>query len=224
MTGPARTGSPGGLRRFTKAMPAAPASAAAGGDERCELCGTVLAERHGHLVEVEKRSLACACRPCYLLFTAQGAAGGRYRAVPEDVHHDPATRLTDADWDSLQVPVGTAFFFINSSLGRVVGCYPSPAGATECELDLAAWDRLAEEYPLLRALVPDVQGVFAHRTDQGIEAFLVPIDACYALVGAVRLRWSGLDGGAEVREALASYLDDLRQRSTPLPRPDPTEA
>jgi hypothetical protein len=191
-------------------------------DERCELCGTVLNERHGHLVDVEKRSLACACRPCYLLFTAPGTT--RYRAVPEEVHHDPASRLTDADWDALQVPVGTAFFFINSTLGRVVGCYPSPAGATECELDLAAWERLAEGYPLLRALVPDVQGVFATRSDRGIEAFLVPIDACYALVGEVRLRWSGLDGGEEVRQALASHLDDLRERSTPLPPPNPAEA
>ena len=39
--------------------------------------------RHGHLVDTDKRSLACACRACYLLFTHQGAGtGGRYRAYP----------------------------------------------------------------------------------------------------------------------------------------------
>jgi Fe-S cluster biogenesis protein NfuA len=43
-------------------------------------------------------------------------------------------------WDDLQIPVGVAFFFTNSELGRVVGVYPGPAGATESELTLAAWD------------------------------------------------------------------------------------
>jgi len=55
-----------------------------GGAERCEMCREVLGERHGHVVDLEKRSLSCTCRACYLLFTHEGAAGGRYRAVPEE--------------------------------------------------------------------------------------------------------------------------------------------
>ena len=54
------------------------------GAERCEMCREVLSERHGHVVDLEKRSLACTCRACYLLFTHEGAAGrpvpGRARA------------------------------------------------------------------------------------------------------------------------------------------------
>jgi len=123
----------------------------------------VLDDRHGHLVDTEKRSLTCACRACYLLFTHEGAAGGRYRAVPERVYHDPGRPLTDADWNELQIPVAMAFFFYNSALDRVVAGYPSPGGATECELDLAAWDRLAAAYPLLAALAPDVEAIFVHR-------------------------------------------------------------
>ena len=31
------------------------------------------------------------------------------------------------------------------------------------------------------------------------EMFLIPVDACYSLAGALRLNWHGFDGGAEVR-------------------------
>jgi hypothetical protein len=178
------------------------------------MCGVSVGARHGHVVEVAKRSLACACRACYLLFTQEGAAGGRYRAVPERYLRDPAHPLSAVDWDELQIPVATAFFFVNSELGRVVACYPSPAGATECLLDLDAWDRLARTHPLLGTAAPDVEAVFV----TNLEAFLIPIDACYALVGEVRLRWSGLDGGEEVRQSMAAFLDDLRARSRPLPK------
>jgi Family of unknown function (DUF5947) len=209
-----------GLRRFVR-RPAAAVSAesavsAVEDAERCEMCRAVLEDRHGHLVDIDKRSLACACRACYLLFTHPGAAGGRYRAVPEHVHHDPGRPLTDADWSELQIPVAMAFFFYNSALDRVVAGYPSPGGATECELDLAAWDRLAAAYPLLAAMAPDVEAVFVNRSDG--EAFLIPIDLCYSLVGALRLRWQGFDGGAEARAALAAFLDDLRARAVPLER------
>ena len=137
--------------------------------ERCEMCREVLDHRrgHGHVVDTDKRSLACTCRACYLLFTHEGAAAGRYRAVPDRVRHDPDRPLTDADWNELQIPVAMAFFFFNSTLGRVVAGYPSPGGPTECELDLAAWDRLAATHPLLGALAPDVEAIFVNRTEVG---------------------------------------------------------
>ena len=113
-------------------------------------------ERHAHLVDIEQRSIACACTACGLLFTRPG---GRYRTVPDRVRHDPDAPLTGAEWAELQIPVGIAFFFVNSALGHVVASYPSPAGVTECELDLAAWDRLAAAHPLLRAPSPDVEAI-----------------------------------------------------------------
>jgi Family of unknown function (DUF5947) len=206
-----------GLRRFTVPAPQSTVAPDAV-TERCEMCGVVLDDRHGHVVELEKRSLACTCRACYLLFTRDGAAGGRYRAVPDRYLHDPTHRLSDADWDDLQIPVATAFFFTNTALGRVVACYPSPAGATECLLDLAAWQRLTTTHPLLAAVEPDVEALFVTRAGDGPEAYLIPIDACYALVGVVRLHWTGLDGGDEVRRALASFTTDLRARSRPMPQ------
>ena len=185
--------------------------------DRCQLCNLVLEGRHGHLVDTDKRSLACACRACYLLFTHQGAGtGGRYRAIPERICVDPDRPLTDADWSELDIPVAMAFFFYNSALGRVVAGYPSPGGPTECELDLAAWDRLAAAYPLFGAMAPDVEAIFVNRTELGNEVFLIPIDMCYSLVGELRMRWSGFDGGAEVRTALATFLTGIRKRARAL--------
>ena len=232
--GPGRAGVPGvtGLRRFVK-RPAGPqrapapgahapgahepqaAQARLAGDqnaERCELCQTVLPGWHGHLVDTGKRSIACACRACYLLFTHEGAAGGKYRAIPERICRDPERPLAELDWNDLQIPVTMAFFFYNSALGRVVAGYPSPGGVTECELDLEAWDRLAASYPLLAELTPDTEAIFVRSE----EIFLIPIDMCYSLVGELRLYWQGFDGGAEVRAALDTFLADLRRRAVVL--------
>jgi hypothetical protein len=237
MTGSGETPPPG-LRRFARPARRSPAGAAgaagaadaadAPAEERCELCGERIGREHDHMVDLRRRSIACACKACALLFTREG---GRYRTVPDRVCADPRAPLTAAEWSELQVPVGIAFFFVNSALGRVVASYPSAAGATECELDLAAWERLADGHPLLRALTPDVEAiiVFGGRgvggrgfggsgagEDGGIETFLVPIDVCYSLAGALRLEWHGFDGGAEVKRILADLLASLRQRARTL--------
>ena len=215
----------GGLRRFARPRRSSAGTAA---DERCELCGERLGPEHAHMVDLRQRSIACGCRACALLFTRDG---GRYRTVPDRVRTDPAAPLTSAEWAELQIPVAIAFFFFNSALGRVIASYPSPAGVTECELDLAAWDRLAEGHPLLRALAPDVEAILVFGggafgggspghagagESAGIETFLVPVDVCYSLAGALRLEWHGFDGGAEVRLILADLLASLRRRARTL--------
>lgn len=199
------------LRRFT-GTPAAAASA----EERCELCGVGLGPRHGHVVALDQRALRCACRACYLLFTADGAGGRRFRAVPERFLTDPAHPLTDPDWAELDIPVTTAFLVVNGDLDRVVAGYPSPAGATEYLPDPDGWERLRRTHPLLAAPVADVEAVYVTRIGGSLEAFLVPIDACYALVGEVRLHWHGLDGGPAVRRVLTAFVEDLRGRCRPL--------
>jgi Family of unknown function (DUF5947) len=204
-----------GLRRFVAPPPRTAAEL-----ERCALCGTEVVPGHRHLVDTQDRSIVCACTACGLLFTRAGAVGGRYQTVPDRVLHEPGRPLTDAEWAALAIPVGTAFFFVNSALGRVVASYPSSAGVTECELDLTAWDEVASVHPLLRALKPDVEAIIVTGT-QPRETYLVPIDVCYGLAGALRLNWHGFDGGAEVRQTMAAMVDDLHRRARPLePTPD----
>jgi hypothetical protein len=203
------------------------------------MCGEQVPERHAHLVDTEQRSIGCACTACGLLFTRPG---GRYRTVPDRVRHDPDAPLTGAEWAELGIPVGIAFFFVNSALGHVVASYPSPAGVTECELDLAGWDRLAAAHPLLRAPLPDVEAILIvagsprlaggpapapvgagadDDAEGGVEAFLIPIDMCYSLAGGLRVHWRGFDGGAEAQRLLTDFLADIRERARPLASPDP---
>ncbi len=185
--------------------------------ERCEMCGAPVADQHSHVVNVETRSLLCTCRPCYLLFAHDDAALA-YRAVPDRY-------LSFADlplpvWDELELPVGTAFLFVNSALGRVVAFYPGPAGATESELRLDAWERFVAAAPGLATLKPDVEALLVHSgagpgERQQVEAFLVPIDVCYELVGHLRQLWRGFDGGQDVHRRLAAFFGVVRTKSRP---------
>jgi hypothetical protein len=185
--------------------------------EMCEVCATVIPGEHGHLADLDHSSLVCTCRACYLLFTRREAVRGRFRAVPDRYMTDPAHPLTAADWDELQIPVGLAFFLNSSRAGAVTGFYPSPAGATECRLDLAAWARLADAHPLLKAAEEDVEAVLITRSPSaGIESFVVPVDVCYELTGRMRLHWRGFDGGTEARQAIAALLDRVRSRAVRL--------
>jgi hypothetical protein len=187
--------------------------------ERCDLCAEPIAEEHGHLVDLDARGLLCACRACYLLFTPGGAGGRRYRAVPDRYLSFPEFRLSPSRWEALQIPVGVAFFFTNSTLGRVAAFYPSPAGATESLLSLDTWGDVVDENPGLATLVPDVEALLLRvpRGSTDVECYLVPIDACYELVGRLRTLWRGFDGGAEARDALESFFAALRARARPAP-------
>lgn len=181
--------------------------------EACEFCGEPILQEHWHVVHLDRRALMCTCRACWMLFTKEGAAGGRYRAVPDRYLSDPAFRLTQAQWEEGQIPVGVAFFFLNSSMQRWVAFYPSPAGATESLLDLAVWDQVLAANPAMADIQPDVEALLIHRTDEGYECFLVPIDVCYELVGRMRASWKGFDGGQEAWEELDGFFDGLRERS-----------
>ena len=188
-------------------------------EERCELCGTPIPPEHRHLVNLETRSLVCACRPCGLLFTHGGAAGGKYRAVPERYLLARDLALTEGQWESLQIPVSIAFFFHNSTLGSTVAFYPGPAGATESLLPLALWEEWARQSPLLASLEPDVEALLVRRRaprgegTAGDEGFIVPIDACYELVGRMRRRWKGFEGGEEAWQEIDAFFATLRERS-----------
>jgi hypothetical protein len=185
--------------------------------ERCEMCAEDIGEQHQHVVDLVGRGLMCTCRPCYLLFTAEGAEL-RYRAVPDRYVSFPDFALDARQWDELEIPVGLAFFFTNSVQGRTVAFYPGPAGATESELPLGAWDRIVDANPALGLMAPDVEALIVampghDRTEAA--SYLVPIDRCYELVGSLRRAWRGFDGGQEARALLSAFFADLAARARP---------
>jgi hypothetical protein len=183
--------------------------------EVCELCAEPLSDEHGHLVDLEARTLMCACRGCHLLFLSEGAGGAHFRSVPDRYLAFPDFELSPGQWDSLQIPVSVAFFFLNSTLGRVAAFYPGPAGATESELPLDTWADVTRANPALASLQPDVEAFLVRSTPSrgGTECYIVPIDTCYELVGHLRRLWRGFDGGKEANERLHSFFDEVRAKA-----------
>ncbi len=214
---PAAAGPAGTVRSGNAARPRGPREPGARrrnapAAEKCELCATEVPDEHGHIADLEAASLLCACRACYLLFTRPVAGRKKYVAVPDRYLADPGRVMSPAEWDQLEIPVGLAFFLRSSREdGELAGFYPSPAGVTECQLDLQRWAQLVASYPLLGAPAPDVEAALISRSDSGVEYFLVPIDACYELAGRMRLHWRGFDGGTEARESIAAFLDGVRR-------------
>ncbi|HEY2064503.1 MAG TPA: DUF5947 family protein [Gemmatimonadaceae bacterium] len=201
------------LRRFLTPAPARRSG------EYCEFCAEELPEQHAHVVNVEARALVCACRPCYLLFTNRGAAGGRFRAVPQRYRIARDVLVSNGQWDELQIPVGIAFFFYNSAQANTVAFYPSPAGATESLLPLGAWQEIVHANPALGMIEPDVEALLARRlANATIECYVVPIDACYELVGRMRRSWKGFDGGAEGWADIEAFFGSVRERAEPYGR------
>jgi len=212
MSGGGRPGVPlAALRRVTRSRPAPPDG------ERCDMCAASINPDHPHIVDLHSRALMCACRACYLLFTDE-QADLRYRAVPDRYLSFAGPGLDEQAWDELQIPVGLAFLFRNSIQDRMVAFYPGPAGATESELPLPAWNRMVARDPGLAVLRPDVEALLVRRSGAGAAScHLVPIDACYELVGQLRSRWRGFDGGREAHDAIDVFFARVAARSRPVP-------
>jgi len=194
--------------------------------ERCEMCAESIADEHQHVVNVAGRQLMCVCRACYLLFTDPDAEL-RYRAVPDRYLSFPDFALDRRAWEALQIPVGVAFFFTNSDLGRTVAFYPGPAGATESELDLEIWDAISGADPRVGLLAEDVEALLVRvPEDDGPQngeisqpqTYLVPIDACYEFVGRLRMVWRGFDGGQQAREFIDDFFARVDARAKEAPR------
>ncbi|MFG1929793.1 DUF5947 family protein [Mycobacterium sp. NPDC048908] len=188
--------------------------------ERCEMCAEEIADEHQHVVNIEGRQLMCVCRGCYLLFT-DTAAELRYRAIPDRYLAFGDFAMDRGAWESLQIPVGLAFFFYNSTLGRTVAFYPGPAGATESELELQAWNDIRAADPRVDSIAPDTEALLVRVPDDESacpRAYLVPIDACYEFVGTLRMMWRGFDGGQDARQYIDEFFSHLDSRSKMVDR------
>jgi hypothetical protein len=183
--------------------------------EYCELCRAEIPSEHRHMLDLQSRELLCACRPCSVLFDRGGAGGGHFRLVPERRIALTEFELSDLAWEQLRIPVEMAFFYRDSSAGRVVAFYPGPMGATESQLELTAWDELEEDNALLSSLEPDVEALLVNRARGARKQWLVPIEDCYRLVAVIRTRWRGFTGGKEVWQEIERFFTELDRKARP---------
>ena len=197
-----------GLRRFARDPPRQ--GAERGGGPRCELCPLSLAEDHKHLLDLEERRIICVCPTCWSVRSGEA----RYRPTGSRTLWLEPFELTDEMWASFQIPIGLAFFLRSSTTGGIVALYPSPAGATESELDLYAWDRLVTANPVLEDLDPDAEAVIVNRLATPPAFAIAPLDDCYRLVGIIKSTWEGISGGAAMEAAVQRYFDDMRTTAT----------
>jgi len=210
MTGPATTGAASAetiarLRRLGGRRSAAAVAALA---ERCDLCGTSLPDDHRHMLQTDERRILCVCEPCLAMRAGEpGLRPTGIRTVPLD-----AFDLDDELWAAFAVPIGLAFFLRSSASGAVVALYPSPAGATESELPLEAWDELVARNPVLRTLETDIEVLVVNRLVPPPRFAIVPVDRCYELVGTIKATWTGISGGTAVEDAVTAFFDGLRPR------------
>jgi Fe-S cluster biogenesis protein NfuA len=194
---------------------AAPAPEAA----RCEMCSAEIGEAHDHVARVASRELLCVCRPCWLLFEHEGAGRGNYRPVSNRWAGGAWLELSDLAWAALGIPVRMAFFVVDSTRGPL-GIYPSPGGPVEASIDDDAWRDLRQKSRALDAIKPDVEAWLVDGRDrEGFAGYIVPIDACYELVGQVRLQWRGFDGGDAARAIIDAFFENVRSKTvTPSTR------
>ena len=169
---------------------------------RCELCPLSLAEDHKHLLDLEERRIVCVCPTCWSIRSGEA----RYRPTGSRTLWLEPFELSDELWAAFQIPIGLAFFMRSTSTGTIVGLYPSPAGATECELDLEAWDRLVAANPVLEDLDPDAEALIVNRLATPHVHAIAPLDDCYRLVGIIKATWEGISGGAAMEAAVAALL------------------
>jgi hypothetical protein len=127
--------------------------------------------------------------------------------------------MTDAQWDSLMIPINMAFFLKSGAEDKVSVFYPSPAGATESLLALETWEDIVRENPALHEMESDVEALLVNRVGYGrgaaaAEYYVLPIDECYKLVGIIRMHWRGLSGGTEVWQELGHFFSGLKSGAT----------
>jgi hypothetical protein len=155
--------------------------------------------------------LRCSCPACAVLFS--GGHENRFRRVEPRVERLTDFRLDDARWEELHLPINLAFFVRDGEAGRVQAYFPSPVGATESLLTLSAWEGLAADNPVLRALEADVEALLVNRLGTACDCYRVSIDVCFTLVGLIRTHWRGLSGGTFVWDAIGEFFAGLNERA-----------
>jgi hypothetical protein len=199
------------MRALASPGAARPAGAARGPDERCEICNARIPDDHRHLLHLEERRIVCSCEACWGLHSGDP----EYRPAGMRTVWLTSFDCPDEVWAGLRIPIGLAFFLRSGTTGGIVAFYPSPAGATESELALDAWEALAARNPVLDDLETDAEALIANRLTTPHEYVIAPIDQCYRLVGLIKSRWEGISGGGALDTAVPEFFAGLRRTVGP---------
>jgi len=181
----------------------------AGPQERCDICGAPVPDDHRHLLHLTERRIVCACEACWALRSGDP----EYRPSGMRTLWLESFDCSDELWGRFQIPIGLAFLMRSSISGGLVAFYPSPAGATESELSLEAWDALVAANPILERLEADAEALIVNRLAEPHEYAIAPIDACYGLVGLIKSRWEGISGGDAIETAVPEFFAALRAKA-----------
>lgn len=188
-----------GLRQLVKPPPKQ-------NDEYCELCNMNIPVQHRHLLQLDERRIVCVCGTCWALRSGDP----EYRPAGNRIVWLEDFNLPGELWASFQVPIGLCFFFFSGSVQKIVGLYPSPAGATECELYLDSWEELKELNPILSTLEVDIEAMVINRLADPPQYAIAPIDQAYELVGLIKANWEGISGGAGLNAAVENFFRGLK--------------
>ena len=132
--------------------------------ERCELCAELIPDEHGHVVDLESRSadvrLPALLPACSRRRAPAAAASG---PCPSGTCRSPSFTLSPRPSGTrLQIPVGVAFFFINSVARPRRRVLPEPG--RRHRVAAARWTRGTRSSPPTRSWP---------RSQPDVEAFLV---------------------------------------------------
>jgi Family of unknown function (DUF5947) len=185
----------------------------AGPLERCDLCNTTLPDDHRHMLHLVDRRIVCTCEACWALHSGDP----EYRPTGKRTLWLDELQCSEEVWATFQIPIGLAFLMRSTVTNSVVAFYPSPAGATESELTLEAWEAFVCANPVLEQLEPDAEALVVNRLSKPAQYVILPIDQCYALVGLIKSRWEGISGGGAIEEAVPEFFAAIRARSAGAP-------
>jgi hypothetical protein len=162
------------LRRFARATTIGQSA------EKCELCSIRLPAEHQHLLDLRTRRLVCCCQPCGLLFSGRKSAV--YRRVLQTVRSLPDFRLSDAQWESLLIPINLAFFYRSDSSARQLSPQYSVPSTQEGQSEVW-WDqRAGTERSLVGERRPTTSVIAVYPSPAGPVESLLALDGWQAIV------------------------------------------
>ena len=176
-------------------------------EANCELCGTSMPEDHRHLLQTEERRIVCVCEACWALRSGDA----EFRPTGSRFTWLEGFTLPSELWARFGIPIGLAFFLRGGD--GVAALYPSPAGATESELDMSAWEALVSLNPVLETLETDGESLIVSRLSDPPQYAIAPIDEAYRLVGMIKVNWQGITGGEAVDQVIAQFFEELKARA-----------